>query len=121
MIDSDAAVQLAKPSIAVKSGAAPSIPVGSDYGLTFPERVEAKISAKKKSGNWHPVVKKLTGHYSQQATLLAGQSEITGPGGNTSLANYLDQIKNLALIGEDVGNPWYMLKAVVTRERPHKR
>lgn len=111
--------QLMKATITVTDGAPPSIGLGGDYGLTFPESVAAEISAVKSGSNWKPVVKKLTGHYSLQASLLSGQSEITGPSGNTSSTNWKQQVKNLKLIGEDVGNPWYMLQAVIKHEQVH--
>jgi hypothetical protein len=110
---------LMKAATAVSAGAAPSIGLGGDYGLTFPESVDAVITATKVGSTWKPVVTNLTGHYSLQASLLAGQSEITGPGGNTSTTNWKKQVKNLAKIGEDVGNPWYMLQAVVDHENVH--
>ena len=94
------AEELMKARTAVASGAPPSNGLGPGiYGLTFPERVDVKISAKrdKVAGTWSPVVRKLTGHYSLQARLLPGQSEITGPRGSTTAGVYCDQRTNSKL------------------------
>ncbi|MGH2535331.1 MAG: hypothetical protein ACRDJW_23980 [Thermomicrobiales bacterium] len=114
---------LAKVSTSVKSGAAATIGLGGDYGLTYPERVDAKIGATldKTAGAWSPTVKSLKGHYSMQASLLAGQTEITGPGGNTSNTNYCDQATALEKLGYGGGHQWYMLKAVKVHEAVHAK
>lgn len=112
-----------KASSQVRSGAAPSNALGpSTYGLTFPERVDVDITAHldKATGNWSPKVNKVTGHYSLQARLLPGQQEVTGPGGNTSQANFCDQVKELKALGFGAGvATWYMLNAVVKHEKVH--
>lgn len=115
---------LAKASTSVKSGAAASHALsGTVYGLTFPERVDASITAtlNKAAGQWSPKVKSLKGHYSMQTRLLPGQTEITGPGGNTSSTNFCDQATNLQSLGNTVGNTWYMLSAVVRHEKVHAK
>lgn len=115
---------LAKASIGVRSGAAATNALGAgDYGLTFPESVDVKTSAKfdKTANTWSPKVTKLTGHYSMQVRLLPGQSEITGPGGNTTQANFCDQVENLVNIGNVVGNTWYMIRAVRRHEQVHEK
>ena len=61
------------------------------------------------------------GHYSLQARLLPGQSEVTGPGGNTTSANHGDQVTGLTTLGNTVGNNWYMLKAVKKHEAVHEK
>jgi len=112
---------LAKAATAVAGGAAPSHTLGgNDYGLTFPESVSADIDAgKNASGDWVPVVTRLTGNYSQQVRLLPGQSEVTGPGGNTTQANACAQVTGLTTLGNTAGNPWYMLSAVQAHEDVH--
>ncbi|MGH2559051.1 MAG: hypothetical protein ACRDJH_08300, partial [Thermomicrobiales bacterium] len=114
---------LAKVSTSVKSGAAATIGLGGDYGLTYPERVDASISAKldKTAGTWSPKVKSLKGHYSLQASLLAGQTEITGPSGNTSTTNFCDQATALEKLGYGGGHKWYILKAVKVHEAVHAK
>lgn len=113
---------LAKASLNVRSGAAATLPLGGGvYGLTFPESVDVKITARldKAAGTWSPKVNKLTGHYSMQIRLLPGQTEVTGPSGNTTNANFCDQANNLANLGNLAGNTWYMLKAVEKHEKVH--
>jgi hypothetical protein len=111
-----------KASVSVKSGAPASQALGAgDYGLTMEESVEVTIGAKKTGAVWNPVVKKLVGRYSQQTRLLPGQTEITGPSGNTTQANFCDQATNLASIGNTVGNGWYMIKAVKRHENVHAK
>jgi hypothetical protein len=110
---------LSKPATSVASGAPPSHALGGDYGLTFPESIDVTMGAKKVGATWKPVVTALAGKFSEQVTLLAGQSEVTGPGGNTTAANFCAQAKNLTKLGNIVGNPWYMLAAVKAHEDVH--
>lgn len=113
---------LGKAGVSVVSGATATNGLSAgDYGLTFPESVSAKISAKfdKTNSEWSPTVESLTGHYSMQTRLLPGQSEITGPGGNTSKTNFCDQCEGLASLGNTVGNMWYMIRAVREHEKVH--
>jgi len=111
---------LAKPTT-LAGGAAPSHALGATaYGLTFPESVTADIDANKNAaGDWVPVVNSLTGNYSQQVRLLPGQTEVTGPGGNTTQANSCTQVTGLKTLGNTAGNPWYMLAAVQAHENVH--
>jgi hypothetical protein len=120
-VDVDAGLEeLRKATTAVAAGAAPSQALGTGvYGLTFPESVQVTIGAKKTGTKWNPVVKNLLGRYSLQARLLPGQSEITGPTGNTTNTNFCAQATNLQSLGNTVGNPWYMLSAVVAHENVH--
>lgn len=115
--------ELAKASTSVKSGAAATQPLGGDYGLTFPENVVPTITAKKDktAGTWSPKVSKLVGHYSMQETLLAGQTEISGPAGNTSGANFCAQVTALEALGYGGGHLWYMLQAVKRHEAVHAK
>jgi hypothetical protein len=108
----------AKASTSIKS-TAPTTGLAGNYGLTWPEAVDVKIGAVRVGPNWVPRVTKLTGRYSMQTSLLAGQSEITGPKGNTTQANFCAQVTNLAALGESPGNQWYMLKAVKRHENVH--
>jgi hypothetical protein len=112
----------AKASASMKSAAAASIALsGTTYGLTFPEAVDVKITACRSGANWVPGVLKLTGRYSLQIRLLAGQSEVTGPKGNTTNANFCSQVTGLNTLGNTAGNPWYMLRAVKRHEQVHKK
>jgi len=113
--------ELAKAATSIKSGAAPSNALGAgDYGLTFPESVSVTISAAKTVTDWSPVVKTVTGHYSMQTRLLPGQHQVTGPGGNTTKANFCDQVTGLTTLGNTAGNKWYMLQAVKRHEAVHE-
>lgn len=90
------------------------------YGLTFPESISTTISARCNGTNWSAVLNGLVGNYSQQVRLLPGQSEVTGPGGNTIQANFCAQATELKCLG-NCGNPptWYMLSAVQAHEDVH--
>ena len=111
-----------KASTSVKGGAVASHALGAGmYGLTFEESVKVSIDAKldKVTNTWSPKLEKIVGHFSQQVGLLPGQSEVTGPSGNTTKANHCDQAENLAALGNVVGNTWYMKKAVKDHEDVH--
>jgi hypothetical protein len=111
-----------KARTSVKSGAPASQAMAAgEWGLTMEESVEVTIGAKKVGNVWHPVVKKLVGRYSQQVRLLPGHSEVTGPGGNTTQANFCDQVTGLDTLGGTVGNPWSMLQAVKDHEDVHAK
>jgi hypothetical protein len=109
-----------KAATSVASGAPPSNALGAaDYGLTMEESIVPTMGAKKVGTAWHPVITKLVGNFSQQVRLLAGQTEVTGPGGNTAKTNFCKQAKGLKTLGNTVGNPWYMLQAVKDHEDVH--
>ncbi len=111
---------LSKATTSVASGATPSNALGAGvYGLTFPESIAVTMGAKKVGSNWQPVVSALAGAYSLQTRLLPGQSEVTGPGGNSTGANYCSQVKGLKTLGNTAGNPWYMISAVTAHEDVH--
>jgi len=57
-----------------------------------------------------------TGNFSLQARLLAGVTEVTGPGGNTLITNYCPQMNNLNSLN---GPTWYMISAVTAHENVH--
>jgi hypothetical protein len=110
----------AKATTTVRGGAAASQAMGAGvYGLTWEESVDISISVKKVGATWQAVCNKLTGHYSQQTRLLPGQSEVTGVAGNTTLANYCQQVTGLNTLGNTAGNPWYMQRAVKVHEDVH--
>lgn len=111
----------AKASASMTPAAAASIPLGGGvYGLTFPEAVDVKITSCRSGANWVPGVLKLTGRYSMQTRLLPGQTEVTGPAGNTTSANFCSQVTGLDTLGNTAGNPWYMIGAVRRHEQVHK-
>ena len=111
-----------KASTNMTAAAAASIPLGAGtYGLTWPEAVDVKITACRSGATWSPGVIKLTGRYSLQIRLLPGQSEVTGPKGNTTAANFCSQVIGLTTLGNTAGNTWYMLKAVKRHEQQHKK
>ena len=103
---------------AVAAGAAPSIPVAGipAWGLTWPENVTADITAGRDGGTWRVIITSATGNYSLQATLIAGCTEVTGPGGNTTSNNWANQVANLNSLN---GPTWYMVAAVEAHEQVH--
>lgn len=115
---------LAKAGIAVRAGTRSTKKLKpNEYGLTYPERVDVTITARldRKTGKWSPKVTRLTGHYSTQTSLLLGQSEITGPGRNSTRATFCAQVTNLKSLGMTSGNKWYMINAVVQHEKVHAK
>jgi len=90
-----------------------------DWGMTWPESISFDISARCDGGNWRAVLTSLTGDYSQQARLLPGFSEVTGPNGNTTQANYCAQASDLQALGKSCNSSWYMLSAVQAHEDVH--
>jgi peptidoglycan hydrolase-like protein with peptidoglycan-binding domain len=105
----------------VQPGAAPSNALGAGtWGLTFPENVQVTIDVFNNAGVWQPVLTGVIGNYSMQTRLLPGVTEVTGPAGNTTAANYCAQINDLNSLGAP-GSVWYMLSAVVAHERVHAR
>lgn len=106
---------------AVAPGAAPSIPVGANWGLTFPENVTVTICAFRAGANWQATLLTANGNYSLQAQLLPGVLEVTGPPpGNTNLANYCNQLNDLHSLNSAGGaGTWFMISAVVAHENVH--
>ncbi len=104
--------------MSVRDGAAPTTPLGADlWGFTWPEAIEATISARRADGQWLPLVTALSGRYSVQTRLLPGRQEVTGPQGNTTAENHCDQIEGLDSLGKR--GDWYMLRAVAAHEHVH--
>jgi hypothetical protein len=97
----------------------PSRALGAcSWGLTWPEAVLADIDARCDNGQWTAVLTGLTGNYSQQVRLLPAEVEVTGPGGNTTQANFCPQVTELNALGFCPG-AWYMLGAVQAHEDVH--
>ncbi|HYK03235.1 MAG TPA: hypothetical protein VE974_15865 [Thermoanaerobaculia bacterium] len=113
------AAAFAAAGAALGAQVAPSIPVGADWGLAYPEQVNITIDARCDNGVWRAILTGLTGDYSIQAQLVAGVQEVTGPPpGNTTQANYCQQMSDLH--GQaPPGAQWYMLAAVVAHEQYH--
>jgi hypothetical protein len=106
-------------NVIAQPGAAPSNPLGAcTAGLTFPENVAIDFVAVRNGANWVPVVTGLTGNYSLQAGLIPGMAEVTGPGGNTTAANFCAQVTELDAPRCPGGN-WDMRAASVEHERIH--
>ena len=107
-------------NVIVQPGATPSNALGACVaGLTFPEHVSVDMVAVRSGPNWVPVVTGLTGNYSLQARLPPGYIEVTGPGGNTTAANFCAQVTELNALGVCPGGSWLMRSAVVAHERVH--
>ena len=103
----------------VQPGAPPSIPLDPDvWGFTFPENVQVGIDVFDNGGIWQPVLTEVIGNYSIQTRLLPGVTEVTGPGGNTTDANYCDQINDLNALTR-AASDWFMVSAVLAHERVH--
>jgi hypothetical protein len=110
----------------------------NDWGMTDTEQVIPNIAAEQREpgtkagpGNvppavlplWGPKVGSVTGKYSLRQHLLAGVTEVGGPGKDTTKGNWQHQVANLNALGEDTpGFPcqWYMVKAVGAHELVHK-
>jgi peptidoglycan hydrolase-like protein with peptidoglycan-binding domain len=102
-------------------GAAPSIPLGPlTWGLTFPENVQVGIDVFDNGGVWQPVLTQVVGNYSMQTRLIPPVVEVTGPGGNTTAANYCAQINDLNALTRNLG-AFFMESAVLAHERVHAR
>jgi hypothetical protein len=92
------------------------------YGLTTAESVSLDISARCDGGKWIGVLTSLKGNYSQQAELLAGQVEVTGPAfpGNTTELNFCAQARELTALGVcGTAGHFYMVAAIVAHEEVH--
>ena len=87
----------------------------SDWGKTWPEKVEIEISTCIKDGNWITVLSSLTGLYSQQVRLVDGVNEVSG----TSEANFCKQVSDMKALGFVSNRTWYMLSAVQAHEDVH--
>ncbi|HEX6225540.1 MAG TPA: hypothetical protein VFZ52_14080 [Chryseolinea sp.] len=104
----------------VAPGAAPSNALGATtWGLTFPENVTVTICAYRAGGNWQAALLTARGNYSLQSRLLAGVTEVTGPGGNTNIGNFCDQMNHLNALGNINNVAWYMVSAVTAHENVH--
>ena len=104
----------------VRPGATPSIALGTcEAGLTFPENVQVGLDMIRNGANWQPILTQVVGNYSLQHRLLPGMTEVTGPGGNTTAANYCAQITELNALGVCPGGRWYMDSAILEHERVH--
>jgi hypothetical protein len=107
-------------STSVAEDGVPSHALGAcSWGLTFPETVDETVVAVKSGATWKADPTALKGHYSKQTRLLPGQTEVTGPSGNTTAANYCAQVGELGRLGDCPGGAWYMLSAVVAHENVH--
>jgi hypothetical protein len=109
-----------------------------DWGMTDTEQVIPNVAAEQREpgtkagpGNvppavlplWGPKVGSVTGKYSLRKQLLAGVTEVRGPGRDTTKGNWQQQVANLNALGEDTpGFPceWYMVSAVGAHELIHK-
>jgi len=106
-------------NVIAQPGAAPSNALTAGvWGLTFPENVQVNIEVFDNGGVWQPVLTGVTGNYSLQTRLLPGVTEVTGPGGNTTSANYCAQINDLNSLTLAANN-WFMDAAVLAHERVH--
>jgi hypothetical protein len=116
----------ATPSISLDS-ITDTCPYGVN-GLTQAENLEIGIRACSDGTNWHAILSQLTGNYSIQWRLLTNypdyppQQEVTGPGGNTGLFTFCDQVSEL---NEPNGlgfcpGVWYILEAVHVHEQAHE-
>jgi peptidoglycan hydrolase-like protein with peptidoglycan-binding domain len=93
---------------------------GSMYGWTDTETVTINFDAVRSGPNWVPVVSGLIGNYSLQHRILPPQTEVTGPGGNTTAANFCAQVTELNALGNPLATAlWYMDSAVLAHERVH--
>ncbi len=114
--DPAAAFAAASATLAI---AAPSIPIsGCVLGLTYPESVSVGISVRCDGGSFKAELTSMTGNYSLQANLIPGATEVTGPGGNTTAANYCTQVTELSAVICPGGN-WDMVGSTQAHEQVH--
>lgn len=103
-------------------GAIPSRPLEANkYGRTWPESVDISMSACSDGTNWRAILTSLSGNYSVQTRLLPGpppQENVTGINGNTTQANFCDQVTALASLGNT--GDWYMIQAIIDHEKVHE-
>ncbi|AWW28651.1 hypothetical protein DN752_00010 [Echinicola strongylocentroti] len=106
-------------NVTAQPGAAPSRALGAGvWGLTFPENVQVNLEVIDNGAVWQPVIVGVTGNYSLQTRLLPGVAEVSGPGGNSTAANYCNQINDMNSLTL-VGGNWFMASAVLAHERVH--
>jgi len=95
------------------------VPLGPTFlGLTWPEAVNVTVDARCGGASWFGVLTGLVGDYSLQTRLLPHQTEVTGPGGNTTQANFCDQVTSLNGLTHHSLN-WFMISAVQAHEDVH--
>ncbi len=119
---SGAAPAAAPPALSVTGDAEPrGCWEHRQWGHTWPQTVEATISARRDGTGWVPVVTGLAGHYSIRTRLLPGVEQVTGPGGNTTAENHCKQIADLDSLAprESPKVDWYMIEAVEAHEAVH--
>ncbi|MEP7108635.1 MAG: DUF4157 domain-containing protein [Ferruginibacter sp.] len=103
----------------VQPGAVPTHPFTAGvWGSTFEENIQVTMNVFNNGGIWQPVLRGVIGNYSLQNRLL-GRTEVTGPGGNTTAANYCPQINDLNSLTLTAGTTWFMRSAVLAHERVH--
>ncbi|HEY6888445.1 MAG TPA: hypothetical protein VI300_11715, partial [Solirubrobacter sp.] len=115
---SPASASPASVPVSIRDGAPPTTVLGPKiWGHTWPEGIEVAFTARQDAGQWRPSLTAIVGRYALQKRLLPGHDEVTGPGGNTTAANYCDQLDGLESLGER--NQWYMERAVEAHEQAH--
>jgi len=100
----------------------PSIPIGDNFGLTYPESLSIQITACNDGTNWHAVPINVAANYSQQIQLPSGISEVTGISGNTTQVDFCAQVTSLtdwSTWGYSGTGAWYMIEAVQAHENVH--
>ena len=89
------------------------------WGYCEDERIKVAWHLEISDDLYHVKLDTITGEYSVQSQLVTGVNEVTGPGGNTTQANYQSQVLGLGSLGDAV-DPWYMLAAVDAHEHVHE-
>ncbi len=89
------------------------------WGYTIPEAIRPTLTATLAGGTWTASATAITGDYSIATRLLAGVTEVTGPGGNTLQANYSAQVSDLRALSPHWGS-WFMLQAIRAHEAVHE-
>lgn len=95
-----------------------AIATNNFWGYAWVERVNPTITARCDNGVWRAVLTGLNGDYSVLTRLLAGVTEVTGPGGNTNATNYCNQMRDLDALSLNWGS-WFMLAAITAHENVH--
>ncbi len=89
---------------------------GSDVDISAACRMSPSLP---NETEWCAVLTRLNGQYSEEWRLLPEQTEVTGPLGNTTPANYCAQVTELGAFGDCPG-VWYKEVAVKAHEDTHR-
>lgn len=110
-----------KTSVSKMSGPGPNaLSIHDGWGVCDTETVTPTLQVGKEGTTYKVTGVDFVGEYSIIAELLAGVTEVQGPGGDTTADNWKKQRDDLDALGEVHDVAWYMLQAVVDHEAVHE-